>query len=394
MKKLYVSVAVATLFSSTITYASGELSWGDKQADTGQLAISGAIRTRFQHKDFSDEASEGKNNDWKLADLKFVINYENPKWLAQADTRCYQYDSLCDAVFLHSAWAGYKIDTQQTLSAGLQPVDFGFGRFWGSSYYETLFNTLGYEDVHNLGLKYQLKQQDIQLTLGFYPTDGGNFKGTSKDSSRYTGNFVEADNLNSGTNIEEKNMWVGRLSKTFTLDEHHELSSKVGTSFWYSELENKKTDLNGDKFNWNIFNITNYQNWEGMLLVGQQKIDNKDKQFPNSSTLGAFDYAYNIANDGKYVMAELNYNINKEFNGINGIKPYISYSHFFKDQGSYNDSNRIITGLAFNYKKIGVQAEYIISRNDSMVAGTADSLAEGDNNQWNKLLYLAIGYYF
>lgn len=394
MKKIYICVAVATLLKTSISYASGDLSWGDKRADTGQLAISGAVRTRFQHKDFFDETSEGKNNDWKLADLKLVIHYENPKWLAQADTRCYQYDSLCDAVFLHSAWAGYKINEQQTLSVGLQPVDFGFGRFWGSSYYETLFNTLGYEDVHNLGVKYQLKQQDIQLTLGFYPTDGGNFKGTSKDSSRYTGNFVEADNLSVGTNIEEKNMWVSRLSKTFTLDEPNEFSSQLGASFWYSELENKKIDLNGDKLNWNIFNITHYQNWEGMLLVGQQKIDNKDQQMPNSSTLGAFDYAYNIANDGKYVMAELNYSFDKEFNGINGIKPYISYSQFFKDQEGYKDSNRIITGLAFNYKKIGVQAEYIISRNDSMVGGTLESLAEGDNNHWNKLFYLAIGYYF
>lgn len=179
---------MAALFGSSFTYAD-RITWGDKQAEAGQFAISGAVRTRYQHKSFVDEASEGTNSDWKLADLKLVLNYENPNWLAQTDVRCYQYDRLCDAVFLHSAWAGYKIDEQQILSAGLQPVDFGFGRFWGNSYYETLFNTLGYEDIHNLGLKYRLKHQDYSLTLGYYPTDGGDFKGTSKDSSRYTGNL-------------------------------------------------------------------------------------------------------------------------------------------------------------------------------------------------------------
>jgi len=203
MKNLGILISTVGLTLSTLSYADG-LVWGDRQAQSGQFSVSGGVRTRFQSKDFADASSEGKNNDWRLADLKLVLNYENPQWLAQSDIRCYQYDRLCDAVFLHSAWLGYKIDPQQTVSAGLQAVDFGFGRFWGSSYYETLFNTLGYEDVHNLGLKYQFKNDDYQLTLGFYPTDGGNFKGTSKDSSRYTGNFVEADDLEQGTYIEKR----------------------------------------------------------------------------------------------------------------------------------------------------------------------------------------------
>lgn len=393
MKKLWVCCSMAALFGSSCTYAD-RITWGDKQAEAGQFAISGAVRTRYQQKSFVDEASEGANSDWKLADLKLVLDYENPNWLAQTDVRCYQYDRLCDAVFLHSAWAGYKIDEQQILSAGLQSVDFGFGRFWGNSYYETLFNTLGYEDIHNLGLKYRLKHQDYSLTLGYYPTDGGNFKGTSKDSSRYTGNFVEADDLSQGTNIQEKNMWVARASKNITWDIQNRFSSEIGSSVWYSDLDNKKTNETGHKTNWNIFTTTNFQAWQLMLLTGEQKIENKDQLMPDSSTLGAFDYAYNIANDGKYAMAELNYTIKNDLKGITGIKPYLSYSQFFKDKEAYQDSNRVIAGIAFNYKKVGVQAEYIWARNDAMIGGTANALAQGDNNDWNKLLYLAVGYYF
>ena len=395
MRKILLSCWFIGLWGSsfTSTYAN-DLTWGSNQAEVGQLSITGAIRTRYQSKDFVDEAYEGTNNDWKLADLKLVLNYENPTWLAQSDVRCYQYDRLCDAVFLHSAWLGYKVDKMQLLSAGLQPVDFGFGRFWGSSYYETLFNTLGYEDVHNLGLKYQLKHPDYNLTLGYYPTDGGNFKGTSKDASRYTGNFVEAEDLENGTHIQEKNMWVARVSKNITWDTESHFSSEIGGSIWYSDLDNRITQETGHKTNWNIFTTTQYQAWQFMLLAGQQKINNKDQLMPHSSTLGAFAYTYNIANDGEYVMAELNYNLKNDFKNITGIKPYLSYSQFFKDESGYKDSNRIITGLAFNYKKIGVQAEYIWSRNDAMIGGSSKALAEGDNNEWNKLLYLAVGYYF
>ena len=70
-------------------------------------------------------------------------------------------------LFLSDAWVGYKISDQQRVSVGLQPVEFGFGRFWGSSYYETLMNTVGFEDISALGLRYQISQNDYSLSLGF-----------------------------------------------------------------------------------------------------------------------------------------------------------------------------------------------------------------------------------
>ncbi len=47
----------------------------------------------------------------------------------------------------------------------MQPVDFGFGEFWGSSYYETLLNTVGLEDIDNLGIKYKFADDKYNLTL-------------------------------------------------------------------------------------------------------------------------------------------------------------------------------------------------------------------------------------
>ncbi len=229
-----------TIAFTPVVYAQ-DLSWGDPKAEAGQVKVSGAIRTRYLSKDFQDEANEGSNNNWRLADIKLNLNYENPKWLAALDARCYEYDELCDAVFLSDAWVGYKISDQQRVSVGLQPVEFGFGRFWGSSYYETLMNTVGFEDISALGLRYQISQNDYSLSLGFYPTDGGNYKGTSKDSSRYSPAFVEADDLTTGTYLKERNIWIGRLSKKFEVTPIDGLSTEIGTSFWHSELKNKKT---------------------------------------------------------------------------------------------------------------------------------------------------------
>ena len=151
MKKSILSLGLASLFFSPISFAEN-LAWGDIATKEGQFKVSGAVRTRFLHKDYADQAIQGTNNDdWKLSDIKLVLSYENPNWIASVDTRCYQYDSLCDAVFLKDAWAGYKFNDEQRLTAGLQFVDFGYDRLWGNSYYETILNTVGLKNIQNLG---------------------------------------------------------------------------------------------------------------------------------------------------------------------------------------------------------------------------------------------------
>ncbi|EXG97435.1 phosphate-selective porin O and P family protein [Acinetobacter baumannii 1064293_45] len=181
MKRSLLFLGILSLTSGTQVSAA-DLSWGDPTLDSGQFKVSGAIRSRYLHKDYVVGANEGsQNDDWRLTDIKLVLGYENPNWIAGADARCYQYDHLCDAIFLKKAWVGYKLSDQQRVTVGLQPVDFGFGEFWGSSYYETLLNTVGLEDIDNLGIKYKFADDKYNLTLGFYPTDGGNYKGTAKD---------------------------------------------------------------------------------------------------------------------------------------------------------------------------------------------------------------------
>ena len=394
MKKALLLLSSMGIFANTPVLAT-DFSIGDPKTQAGELKLTGAIRTRYIHKDYIVQANEGsKNDDWRLADIKAVLSYENPDWIASMDVRCYQYDRLCDALFLKDAWAGYKFSDQQRMTVGFQSVDFGFGRLWGNSYYETLLNTVGLEDIQNLGVKYQFKDNLYNFILGFYPTDGGNYKGTSKDSSRYSGNFVRADDLTQGTDIDEKNMWVTRLSRKFELDQSQNFSTEIGGSYWYSELENNRTNKDGHRSTWSIFSTTNYQAWQWLFLAGEQDIKNADNLLPKSSTIGAFDYPYQVANKGKYMANEINYTFAKPFHQLENIKPYVSYSRFYKDESGYQDSDRLIAGLYFNYKKVGIQGEYIWSRNDPMTGSGADGLAQGDGNQWNKLFYLSLGYYF
>ncbi|OTG81055.1 porin [Acinetobacter sp. ANC 4648] len=393
MKRYLLPIMLCSLFTSSVSLADG-LSVGDASVDTGQLKLSGAIRTRYIAKDYANQANEGANKDWKLSDIKLVLSYENPNWIASIDTRCYQYDSLCDAVFLKDAWAGYKFNDEQRLTVGLQFVDFGYDRLWGNSYYETILNTVGLEDIQNLGMKYRFKNADYNLALGFYPRDGGNYKGTSKDSSRYSGNFVQADDLKAGTDIEEKNMWIGRASKKIDLNTEYALKTEVGASYWHSDLENKRTHMDGRRDAWNIFALTELNAWQWLFVAGAQDIKNADDLHPQYSTIGAFDFPYQVANKAKFLVNEFSYTVNKPLFKLENIKPYISYSQFLKDESNFKDSERLMAGVYFNYKAIGVQGEYIWSKNDPMTGSGSNGLAQGDSNRWNQLFYLSLGYYF
>ena len=387
-------LGLAILFFSSSSFAI-DLSIGDPKSTQGQIKLSGIVLSNYVHKNYDMQIYEGDRNDyWDIAGIQLALNYDNPNWEGYIQTRCYQYDRMCEALFLRDAWLGYKISEHQKISAGLQPVDFGFGRLWGSSYYETILNTVGLEDINNLGLKYQYNDGQNNFTFGFYPRDGGNYKGTSKDASRYSGNFVTADDLTSGTNIKEKNMFVTRASKKVILNKDQSLSTELGGSAWYSKLENKKTHLDGDRNAWNIFANTQYKGWQWSVIAGEQNIDNADTLMPNESTIGAFDYAYQVANKGKYVANEINYSFQEPVYKLENFRPYLTYSRFIKDKADYIDSERLTAGLYFSYKSIGFQGEYIFSRNDPMLGGSANGLAQGDSKQWNQMLYILLGYYF
>ncbi len=67
-----------------------------------------------------------------------------PKWIGRLDYRVYEYyGRLGDANWLTDAWLGYKINDNSKIIAGLNPVPFGLGRFWGNTYYLGIANSAG-----------------------------------------------------------------------------------------------------------------------------------------------------------------------------------------------------------------------------------------------------------
>ena len=388
MKKSYLQLAFATALTTMIAPSYAGISFGDANADSGKLTISGYVRGNYQDKDYGEAASDQKIR-FDAAQLK--LDYEREELFGHAEYRCYQYDTLCDFSTLVDAYVGYRINETDQLVAGVQAIPFGPGRFWNNSLYGSINTTAGLEDVHNLGLNYHFELPSAtKFDLGYFAIDGGNYVGTTQDSGRYSANYVSSNNV-ANSELQEKNMWVGRITQDLPLGVDG-LSTQVGGSYWSSDIENKTTSKTGRRNAWSLFGKINYGNLGLTLTGGKNDVTNKDTFNAQASLMGSYDSEYYVGNKATYYTADIGYAF-KEVKHIGNITPYFMYSQYDKDQAGSKDSIRNILGVSIEHKKLALTAEYIMSKNDPFIGGNQNSLAMGDDNEWNKLLNLTLFYY-
>lgn len=390
MKKVFLQIGSGLMSFGMALPSFAGVTFGDPQSELGALTVSGAVRANYQDKHYGEPASDQKVK-FDAAILKLA--YESPDWFGKAEYRCYQYDTFCDFSTLVSAYAGYRINPTDNITVGLQPIPFGPGRYWDSSFYAGINYTMGLQDALDLGVNYHFEMPSAtKVDLAYFATDGGNYHGTSKDAARYTANVVSSsDPLK--TDLNEKNMWMARVDQELKFLSTDELKVSLGGSYWHSDIENKKTSEDGTRNTWALFNRINYKNLNVVLTGGKQSISNKDALSPSSSTFGSFDAEYDIANKGYFYTVDTSYSFKNVHDALN-VTPYVVFSGFNKKEQGFDDSQRNIVGVAWDYKNVTLYTEYLMSKNDPFVGGTGTSLAAGDDGKWNKLLNVMFVYSF
>lgn len=388
MKVLTSCCSLIVMGSLGSTVNAADLTIGDEKSDLGSLTLSGFLRAKLVDKSWS-------NNDHKLTfdAARINLDYKSPKVFGHVEYRCYQFDKMCDFSTLVDGYVGYNFNAQHLIQAGLQAVPFGPGRFWESNNYGGVLTQIGLEDVHNLGVKYQGQfDTGTKVELAYFTGDGGSYSGPySDDASRYSANFVKPENSNY-THLDEKDMFVARAQQKISgLPE--KWSSNIGASYWYSDIDNKTNGKTGDRQAWSVFGNLSYANTYLDVVVGKNKIDNKDPDTPNASLMGSFDDNYMVANEGMFYTVDLGYSF-KNVGKFSKISPHFMYSNYAKSESGYKDSTRNILGITAYYKDLMFVADYIMSKNDYLIGGPLDSYAEGSANKTEKMLNLQVAYLF
>ena len=385
---------------SPVLYAQEE----DKVADLtriqsdGKWHLGGAVRLRYDEV-YSPQPATSR---FGIDTVRVDVDYDSSTWFGAAQYRFYGYfypyqytDDFGRINFPVFAWAGYKLSPESSVTAGLNQIPFGLLPYVSTTFYQTLANTAGLEDVHNLGVKYEYKKDHLNAHLAFYPRDGGSWAGTSKDANRYSVNVVEADSyLSNGTRNQERNQWIARVAYAF--GDTKERHSEIGVSTLYSTLENRDTRRDGIRRAHAVHYAGQY---DEVGVLAQWSRQNMSPRNPSSVgndvvTFGAFDGSYNVASKGHFYSLEANYAIPWSRDWIKDIKPYLNYSVYDKDKSSFKTSRRMLMGVQFATGPVYTYIELRRGRNDPFTGDYATGLAEGGTDEWKKTLHVNIGYYF
>ncbi|WP_449433410.1 hypothetical protein [Pseudomonas putida] len=359
------------------------------------LDIGGAVRARVDH-----------DPDQDLEKLSFdtfflTATYTSSSWLGAAkyrfygDAYPYRYtDKIGDISFPEYAWVGYKFNDTQQVHAGLNKIPFGLQPYFGSTFFETLGNVIGLEDIQDLGIKYIQQSADWNLQAGYYlrPIDQG--QGTSRGGRTYSTSVAKADSyVANGSNNQERDIVVARLARTLKLGDWQ---SELGVSGLTSSLENSDTHDAGRRTALAVHYLGKNGPWGVQVQAARQDMRPRNPDSDQLVTFGSFDATFNVAAKGNLYVADLSYNIDGKYGWFSGIKLYGNYSGLDKSDSAFDDSQRFILGTSFSLLDLWVAVEWLHGKNDPYIGGSSftQSLAAGGSNQWENQFYANIGYYF
>ncbi|SEC01894.1 hypothetical protein SAMN05216178_3130 [Pseudomonas saponiphila] len=360
------------------------------------LDLGGAVRARWDYD--PDRDIQTFNFDTAILSAK----YSSDTWIGAAKYRFYggaypyRYtDKVGDVAFAENAWIGYRFNPEQQVQVGLNQIPFGLQPYFGSTFFETLGNVVGLEDIEQVGAKYIQQSADWNLQAGYYLRPAWQGKGTSNGRT-YSSVVSSADSyVADGSHNRERNTLVLRVARAVQLGDW---ASEVGVSGLTSTLKNNDTGNDGRRNAMAVHYLGKNGPWGVQLQAARQQMSPRNPGTDELVTLGGYDGTFNVASRGNLYVADLSYDVDGKylFDQLSGVKLYANYSAFDKSASAYKTSQRMILGSSFSLSKLWIATEWLFGKNDPYIGGSsyAQSLGAGGSNQWENQVYVNIGYYF
>ncbi|MGQ0525694.1 MAG: hypothetical protein ACT4P8_18785 [Betaproteobacteria bacterium] len=352
--------------------------------------LGGAVRFNYVHKDWDSRYSRKGQIDFDTA--RVDIGYDRGNWLGSAQYRYYRFRGGHETHFLHHAWLGYRAGDAAEVHAGVNPIPFGILPYASNNFYFSLAYYVGLEDSYNLGLKLLRRAGPLNLQLGYYPRDGGNWGGKSEDSARYTVNIVEEGAFRN----RERDTLIGRATYTYA---HGDLgSSEFGLSLLTGRLPNASTGRDGDRHAGALHYKGEYGPWGIMLQAARYRIraESPPAQDRKIVVMGAYDFPYEVAAKGTVYIANLSYRLGG-LGPLRDVVIYTNYSRLAKDESGFRDSEQQAFGVSFvPAPKFFVYVDYLLGRQHPYIGPnfTTGLAAGGADDSWHQRINVHVGYYF
>lgn len=332
--------------------------------EDGKWTFGGALRTRYVNQYEPYASPHARRYDFEALIMK--VGYDSSTVFGSA---VYRFTTCCakgkmrigDLGFFTEAYAGYKISPQSQVIGGMNLIPFGLMPFASSSWYETMANQAGLEDVRNLGIKFVHTEGPFNLQAGYYVgsmPNGHNIDANGKgDVDRYSPNVVNTG-VRDGTqsNNREKDMIAARVS--YKISHGESSSSEIGASALRSTIHNLDTSRDGSRNAAAIHYDGKFGQWRTRFQFANQNFNVHNPAtyvYKNDAiNLGFFGYAYPVAAKGNIYSFDLNYSVAEKFGDISDVQPFATYSRFDKSIGGFRDSIQLLYGVSFTYRLLDI----------------------------------------
>jgi hypothetical protein len=373
------------------------------------LKIGGAIRANYAIGDYPSGAGPtrgGEGGNFGLDTFRINADYSYGDFVAKLEYRWHDGYNM-----LHTGWFGYNFQDESQLQVGVNRVPFGPGPYGVSQSW--LFDQhyyVGLSDDMDLGVKYSTSKGDWSFDLAYYYSDEGNWRGTSRDSARYSYDVVDE----TGNGYEERNQFNARAIYATQMGE---IDADLGASAQFGFLESNGPQDDGDQFALSFHPVFKWNNWTLAPQLTYYSYDIDDAQPLGTDDLvqlGAYDFASLIAAEAWIPAISLSYYYETpQVDWLDYIIPYIEYSSIIKEEDSFNDSEMFIIGSAFARGGWFIYADLAFSNGNDFVgsdagfgdpttAATANDdgifqsnrLGANPTDEWETRFNINFGYYF
>ena len=357
------------------------------------VELGGAVRVNILDKSW--EKRENKPRETIEFDTIYGrLDAEHGPWSASTQYRYYHYSDPGRATsFFHHLWAGRDLGEMGKVEVGIAKVPFGILPVASNSYFFSLAYYIGYEDDYDLGATWQMEDGPWQVDVAYFPSDEWNGTGESVDSSRYSYDIVKTDTTH---NTERHQV---NLRAAYTLDHAGAGTTRLGVSGQYGRVRNVELGRGAPRMAGAVHMKGDYGPWGVKLEAIAYDVDPLDTAGTQSPamTMGAYDYAYEVAAEGQLYSAAFSYRIDgPAFLYLEGVKFYNDFSVLDKNASDYNTSLHNVTGSELDFEgPLLAYLDFALGRNNAWIGpdfGTA--LAGGDDDDWNYRLNLNLGVYF
>lgn len=343
------------------------------------VRIGGALRFNYVHQEFSD-ASNSKYGQSGLDVFRLNVDGQIDNILISAEYRFYSYMHT-----LKHGWLGYEFSDDSQLQFGVHQVPFGLlpyaahNAWFGVPYY------IGLADNYDMGVKYQRDDGPWNLALAFYKNEELNDPG---NPDRYAFDLIQGGDQQN----EQINKANARLAYTFGSSSGCE--TELGGSVQGAQVYNAATDRRGDHWAAAAHLDSRCGRWNFQLQGLRYHYDpeNPDGVDGSAVQMGAFGGTYAVASEADVVVANVAYNIDSPWEGIDQLICYNDYSHMRKTDSSALDSKINTLGCAIGSGPLFTYVDYIFANN--MAYFDNGSMAGGGEDKWRGRLNINIGFYW